>query len=308
MNTKQLDAFLAVAELSSFTKAAHSLGVSQPTVTARIKSLELSFGISLLHRSAGGTRLTPAGRRLHRYASRIVRLSEFAQRAVCDAAERPPTFVVGAAECLTAYRLVPLIEHMHLRHPGVELSIHSLQDDPVTLVRDEAVDCAFYIGARAASPADIGHQLLYPEPLTLVAAPFHPLAAARTVSTRELTGHTVACVQRGSSYQSGFEQAFAGIGSGAPGILSLGSIEAVKRGVAEGIGIALLPEITVTDELRGGTLRRIDWQPPFEVFAQCVWRRDLSDSAIFRAVFDAALQLTAEQAEAHEARQLQTAC
>jgi len=306
MNTKQLDAFLAVAELSSFTKAAHSLGLSQPTVTARIKSLEQSFGTPLLHRSAGGTRLTPAGRRLHLYASRIVRLSEFAQRAVCDAAERPPAFVVGAAECLTAYRLVPLIEHMYLRHPSVELSIHSLQDDPVALVRDEAVDCAFFIGTRTASPEGVGHQLLCPEPLALVAHPFHPLVGARAVSTRELTGHTVACIQRGSSYQRGFEQALAG--SGTPGILSLGSIEAVKRGVAEGIGMALLPEITVTDELRSGALRRIDWQPPFEVFAQCVWRRDLSDSAFFRAVFDTALQLTAEQAEAYADSQLQAAC
>lgn len=294
MNIKHLSAFLAVAEYCSFTKAASSLGLAQPTVTARIKSLEQALDTPLLHRTVGGTRLTPAGRRLHRYASRIVQLSEYAQQAVTETVEFRPSLTVGAAECLTAYRLVPLIEYMHLRHPGYDLSLRALDDDPVALVRDERMDCAFFIGKRVAED-DVHQLMLCTEQLALVAEPSHPLAAVQGVSLRGLSKQTVICASRGSGYQTAFEDALSQAEVETSGILSLGSIDAVKRGLSDGMGVALLPQISVEQELRTGKLRRIDWQAPFQVFAQCVWRRGLDDDAVFRALLSTALQVTAEQ-------------
>jgi len=296
MNIKHLSAFLAVAESRSFTQAARLLGLAQPTVTTRIKSLEQSLETSLLNRTADGAHLTPAGRRLQRYARRIVHLSQLAKESVSvsDSAESPPTLVVGAGECITTYRLLPLIEHLHLRHPTLELTLRALDDCPVDLVRDEQVDCAFFIGPRAAAPT-VHHRVLRPERLALVAHPAHPLAGVPIGSTRDLGGHTLACAHRSNGYQRAFEAELAAAGAPPAGVLGLGSVDAVKRSVGEGIGMALLPEVTVADELRLGQLRRIAWRPAFEVFAQCVWRRGLDDDAVFRTVLTTARQVMTEQ-------------
>ncbi|MGK5543239.1 LysR family transcriptional regulator [Streptomyces sp. URMC 127] len=294
MNIKHLSAFLAVAEVRSFTGAARLLGLAQPTVTARIKALEQTLDTSLLDRTAEGARLTPAGRRLHRYARRIVRLSELALESVSGPAGTPPSLVIGAAECITTYRLVPVIEYLHLRHQPLEVSLRSLSDDPVSLVRDEQADCAFFIGSRTTAE-DVNHLVLRPESLSLVAHPSHPLAGAPVRSLADLASHTVACAHRGSGYQHDFEAALAAAGVSGAGFLALGSVDAVKRSVGEGIGMALLPTVTVAEELRLGQLRRIDWRPPFEVFSQCVWRRGLEDNPLFRTVLDAARQVLMEE-------------
>lgn len=306
MNIKHLSAFLTVADSRSFTQAARLLGLAQPTVTARIKSLEQTLETPLLHRTAGGARLTPAGRRLHRYARRIVQLSELAQQSVSGPADFPPSLVIGAAECVTTYRLVPLIEYLHLRYQALELSLRTLDEDPVSLVRDEQIDCAFFIGTRTVAD-DVNHLVLRPESLSLVAHPSHPLVGSPVRSTAALASGTVACAHRGSGYQRSFEAALAAAGVSAAGILGLGSVDAVKRSVGEGIGMALLPTVTVAQELRLGQLRRIDWQPPFKVFSQCVWRRGLDDDSVFRTVLDTARQVMAEQ-DASADLSLQPAC
>ncbi|WP_333739948.1 LysR family transcriptional regulator [Streptomyces sp. IBSBF 2806] len=293
MNIKHLSAFLTVADSRSFTQAARILGLAQPTVTARIKSLEQTLDTPLLLRTASGASLTPAGRRLHRYARRIVQLSELAQQSVCDPADAPDALVIGAAECIVTYRLVPLIEYLHLRHQQLDLSLRALDADPVRLVREEQIDCAFFIGPRTAA-ADVHHRVLRPEGLSLVAHPEHPLAGRPVLSTADLAPHTVACANRESGYQRGLERALVEAGALARGILVLGSVDAVKRSVGEGIGMALLPTVAVAEELRLGQLRRLDWRAPFTVYSQCVWRRGLDDDPVFRTVLGTARQVLAE--------------
>lgn len=292
MNIKQLDAFLAVAESRSFTQAARFLGLTQPTVTARIKALEQILEAPLLDRTAGGAQLTPAGRRLHSYACRIVRLSELAQYSVSEPDCQTPPLAIGAAECITTYRLVPLIEYLHLRHRTLEVSLRTLDDDPVSLVREERVDCAFFIGPRRTAP-DIRHHTLRPESLSLVAAPSHPLVGVSVGSAAEFAASTVVCAHRWGGYQHSFESVLAA--TAAPGgVLTVGSVDAVKRSVGEGIGIALLPTVAVRDELRDGLLGQIGWHAPFEVFSQCVWRQGLDENPSFVTVIDAAVQVLTE--------------
>ncbi|WP_420031830.1 LysR family transcriptional regulator [Streptomyces sp. cg28] len=307
MNIKQLDAFLAVAQSRSFTQAARLLGLAQPTVTARIKTLEQILDAPLLDRTAGGAQLTPAGRRLHDYACRIVRLSELARNSVAEPADQAPPLAIGAAECITTYRLVPLIEYLHLRHGGLGVSLRGLDDDPVSLVREERVDCAFFIGPRPATP-DVRHRALRRESLCLVAAPSHPLAGRAVGSAAEFAAETLVCAHRWSGYQRALEAELAASGVPAGGVLALGSVDAVKRGVGEGIGIALLPSVAVRDELREGLLGAIRWRPPFEVFSQCVWRRGLDDDPSFATVLDAARQVLAEGEAADGAAMLRPAC
>lgn len=306
MNIKQLDAFLAVAGSRSFTKAARLLGLAQPTVTARIKALEQVLDAVLLQRTADGAQLTAAGRQLHAYASRIVRLSELAQHSVSGPGTQEPPLSVGAAECIVAYRLLPMIEYLHLRHGGLGVALRGLDDDPVALLNQELVDCAFFIGPRLDSPT-VHHRLLRRESLSLVAAPSHPLAGVSVASAEDFAGETIVCAHRwNGGYQRCFETALAATGRPPAGVLTLGSVDAVKRGVGEGVGIALLPTVAVRDELRSGQLGRIGWWAPFDVYSQCAWRPGLEEDVSFATVLDAAGQVLAED-RTHDAPVLRSA-
>ncbi|MEE1943021.1 LysR family transcriptional regulator [Streptomyces sp. TRM 70361] len=299
MDLKELSAFLEVVERGSFTKAAHRLELAQPTVTARIKSLERSVGTSLIVRGAHGARLTSAGRRFHRYASRIVRLSEAARSAVDGAAGQSASLVIGAADCLAAYRLVPLIEYMHLRHPELEVAFSGLLDEPWAELSGGRLDCALFVGPRLQR-GDIAHRVLCRERLTLVAHPAYPVAARNRMEDGDLKGRTMVCANRGG-YQEALERHLAVQGLDVPA-LAVGSVDAVKRSVADGVGVAVLPAVCVADEVRAGMLQRIDWEPGFEVFAQCAWRRDLADDPAFRVMLATAVQLTAENTPAAAVR------
>ncbi|MEU3572096.1 LysR family transcriptional regulator [Kitasatospora sp. NPDC036755] len=294
MDTKHLTTFLAVAEHSSITKAADTLRLSQPTVTARIKKLEGALGADLFRRGGNGTSLTGAGRRLWHYAHHIVRLTESAQQAIaCPDQARERNLAVRADPALLSHRLLPLVEYMHLRHPTTTLDLKGLDEEPTEVVRKGEADCVYFIGPPAHS--ELESALLCPEPAVLVTAPGRRLTRAG-LGFGTLRGATVLCTHRRDSLQELFEQALRNTNGTVPRVLSLGTLDAVKRGVAEGLGVALLPRIAVDAELADGRLRGMDWQPPFQVFSQVAWRAGLRGDPGFQLLLSASLQVTAEQA------------
>jgi DNA-binding transcriptional LysR family regulator len=78
-------------------------------------------------------------------------------------------------------------------------------------------------------------------------------------------------------------------------VLALDSIDAAKRAVASGLGISLVPEVTVAAELADGRLCRLPWVPPFRVYTQFAWRQDNSINPSVTALVSAAAQVVSEQ-------------
>lgn len=294
MDVSHLSTFLAVADCANFTKAAVRLDLSQPTVTARIKRLEASLGVGLFQRGAGGARLTYAGIRLQRYARTIVQLAESAQRAVTDTDGDASSLEIRADSGLLAHRLVTLVEYMHLRHPEVTLNLNALYGSPLDAVREDWADCVYFVGA-ATSASDVESILLCPEPLVLVADPHHPLAGAGRVSTEQLRGVSVVCAERTTGYQNSFERLLREAGAEPAGVLPLGTTAAAVRGVREGIGLALVPEVAVAGDLASGWLRALDWEPPFQVFSQIAWRPGLRKAEAFQRLLAATMRVISEQ-------------
>lgn len=253
--------------------------------------------MTLLRRGPDGIQLTEAGRQLHQYALRIVHLAKFAEQMVMNTDELPAPLMVGAAECLTAYRLLPLIEYLQLRYPELKTTFRSLDEDPWSMVRDGRIDCALFIDSRSTN-TDVNSTLLSSEPLALVADRQHRLAATANITLSDLAAETMICAHHASTYQVAFEQLLVNAGADLPRTLAVGSIIAVKRGLAEGIGVALLPRITVAQELCTGQLIQLGWHPPFEFFSQIAWRPELDSDSAFRTLLLAAKRVTAEQSSA----------
>ncbi|MDG9718930.1 LysR family transcriptional regulator [Streptomyces sp. DH24] len=293
MELRLLVTFEKVAGVLSFTQAAAELKYAQSSVTSQVRSLESSLGVELFDRLGSRIRLTEAGERLLPYARRMIELSEEARAAVADTGEPSGSLAVGTMESLTSYRLPPLLEYFHHRHPKVRLSLRTtIGDETRQALRQGTYDVGFLMEAETEH-AGLECEVLAVEPLALVAAPGHPLAG-RPVALADLVGPPLLATEPGCAYRDLFERELRTVGDVA--FMEFGTIEATKRAAAAGLGTALLPEVTVAAELAGGSLVRLDWRAPFTLRTQLAWRAGKRLPAHARLFVEQARRLVTEQA------------
>ncbi|MFD0153523.1 LysR family transcriptional regulator [Streptomyces sp. NPDC055721] len=292
MELRLLVAFEKVADVLSFTRAAADLGYAQSSVTGQIRSLETSLGVELFERLGSRIRLTEAGERLLPYARRMTELAEEARTAVATAAEPTGTIAVGTMESLTSYRLPPLLEYFHHRYPKVRLTLRpTLGDATRQALRQGTYDVGFLM-EPGTEHEGLESEVLAPEPLVLVAGPGHPLAGRTGLTSADLAAAHLVGTEPGCPYRDLFEEE---LREWAPPFMEFGTIEATKRGVTSGLGVALLPRVAVAAELASGTLVALDWEAPFTLFTQLAWRRGKKLPAHVRLFVEQARQLVSEQ-------------
>ncbi|MET7696977.1 LysR family transcriptional regulator [Streptomyces sp. NPDC005485] len=292
MELRLLVTFEKVASVLSFTQAAAELKYAQSSVTSQIRALESSLGAELFDRLGSRIRLTEAGERLLPYARQIIELNEEARAAVTGTEELAGTLTVGTMESLTSYRLPPLLELFHHRYPGVRLSMRpTLGDETRQALRQGTYDVGFLMEAETEHPG-LEVAVLAVEPLALVAAPGHRLAG-KPAGTADLVREPLLATEPGCAYRDLFERE---LNSPAPvQFMEFGTIEATKRAAAAGLGIALLPEVTVAAELAEGTLQQLLWEPPFTLVTQLAWRSGKRLPAHVRLFVEQARRLVSEQ-------------
>ncbi|MFF4353689.1 LysR family transcriptional regulator [Streptomyces sp. NPDC001530] len=294
MELRLLVTFEKVATVLSFTRAAAELKYAQSSVTSQIRALESSLGTELFDRLGSHIRLTEAGERLLPYARQIIELSEEARAAVAGAREPAGTLAVGTMESLTSYRLPPLLEFFHHRYPGVRLSLRTtIGDETRQALRQGTYDVGFLM-EEETEHVGLESEELAVEPLALVAAPGHPLSG-KAVVTADLTDQPLLATEPGCAYRDLFERELNSLSPDPVSFMEFGTIEATKRAAAAGLGMALLPEVTVAAELAEGSLLRLRWEPPFTLRTQLAWRAGKRLPAHARLFLEQARKLVAEQ-------------
>ncbi|MFD9326393.1 LysR family transcriptional regulator [Streptomyces sp. NPDC060065] len=292
MELRLLVTFEKVATVLSFTQAAAELKYAQSSVTSQIRALESSLGAELFDRLGSRIRLTEAGERLLPYTRQIIELAEEARAAVVGAGEPSGALTVGTMESLTAYRLLPLLELFHHRYPGVRLSLRTtIGDETRQALRQGTYDVGFLM-ERETEHAGLETAVLAVEPLALVAAPGHRLANTPVV-TADLVRESLLATEPGCAYRDLFELELNSLEQVA--FTEFGTIEATKRAAATGLGIALLPEVTVAAELADGSLVRLPWEVPFTLRTQLAWRAGKRLPAHVRLFVEQARRLVREQ-------------
>ncbi|WP_225835316.1 LysR family transcriptional regulator [Streptomyces sp. NK08204] len=297
MEHRLLVTFEKVATVLSFTRAAAELSYAQSSVTGQIRALESALGTELFDRLGGRIRLTEAGERLLPYARRIIELTEEARAAVTGTQEPAGTLTIGTMESLTSYRLPPLLEYFHHRHPKVRLALRTtIGDETRQSLRQGSYDLGFLMEAETEHPG-LECAVLATEPLALVAAPGHPLAGGRETGTADLLRQSLLATEPGCAYRDLFERELTAVAAGEPVVFTeFGTIEATKRAAAAGLGISLLPEVTVAAELAEGSLVRLCWEPPFTLRTLLAWRAGKRLAAHAQLFVEQALRLVSEQA------------
>jgi DNA-binding transcriptional LysR family regulator len=292
---RQLRTFSKVAHIMNFTKAAAELKYAQSSVTAHVKALETELNVALFERLGGQVRLTNAGRQLLPYADRVLDMVDEAGRVVTESEDLAGTLSIGTIECITTYRLPPLLELFYHRFPGVQLSLHTA---PCLETAQALVAGALDVGFLMEEKADHDGLVTAPlcaEKLIVVAARDHALTRADSVTVGDLETADILAVETGCVYRDLFELELGRASDRPPPVLELGTIEAIKRTVKSGLGISLLPEITVREELASGELALVPWDVPFHVSTQVAWHREKWMSRELKTFIDEAIRTVGEQ-------------
>ncbi|MFD1560332.1 transcriptional regulator CynR [Paraburkholderia silviterrae] len=191
MLLRHITYFLAVAEHSSFTRAAVALHVSQPALSQQIKQLEETLGTQLFDRTGRTTRLTDTGEVYFQYARRALQDLEEGKRAIHDVSDLSRgSFRVAVTPTFTNYLVGPLVEAYHALHPNVTLTLREMtQERMEELLVDGELDVG--IAFEDVRSPDIESQRLLVETLALVVGAGHPLARRRKIGLRALNDESL---------------------------------------------------------------------------------------------------------------------
>ena len=256
MDLFALETFLAVAEERSFSRAATRLHRTQPAVSQAVAKLEAELGEVLLERSSRDGTLTDAGEVLREYAVKLLNLRGEAAGALSELRELHRGRLNLAANEYTSLYLLPLLDEYRRRNPRVKIAV---QRALASRIADEVLQHSVEIGVLSFRPEDeqIRSVVVYRDQLEFVMNPKHRLAKEREVSIQQLgtqnfIAHNISSPQRQKVIDT-FRRHKTPLQIG----VELPSLEAIKRFVEMGNGVALVPGLTVRTELESGTLVRV---------------------------------------------------
>jgi DNA-binding transcriptional LysR family regulator len=256
MELSQLETFLAVAEERSFSRAAQRLHRTQPAVSQVIRKLEQSVGETLFDRSARDGSLTAAGALLRDYALRLLALRREASSALDELKSLERGHLQLAANEYTCMYLLPAIDAFRRQFPHIPVTVQRML---ASHIPQELNLRTFELGVISfrPDPEHIRTIAVYGDSLALIVSPQHPLARAGRVSIRDLGNETFIAHNVASPLRRRVIEAFQRFRTPLNMAIELPTIEAIKRFVAMGNGVALVPHITVARELETGDLVRV---------------------------------------------------
>ncbi len=253
MELSQLETFLAVADERSFSRAAVRMHRTQPAVSQVIRKLEAAVGETLFDRAARDGSLTAAGELLREYALRLIALRREAASALGELKSLERGQLQLAANEYTCMYLLPAIDAFRRAYPHINVTVHRML---ASRIPDELNLRTFELGMISFRPDPESHRSIavYGDSLKLIVSPNHPLAGAARVSINDLgsenfIAHNVASPLRRKVIET-FQRYRTPLRMG----IELPTIEAIKRFVAMGNGVALVPHLTVARELETGEL------------------------------------------------------
>lgn len=284
-----------MAEERSFSKAAVRLHRTQPAVSQVIRKLEASVGETLFDRAARDGSLTAAGVLLHDYALRLLALRREAASALGELKSLERGRLQLAANEYTCMYLLQAIDRYRREFPQISVAVHRML---ASHIPDELNLRTFELGMISfkPDPAQFRTIAVYGDSLALIVSPSHPLAGAERVSIADLGEETFIAHNVASPLRRKVLEAFQRYRTPLNMGIELPTIEAIKRFVAMGNGVALVPHLTVARELETGDLVRVHVDElDVKRILRLVYRREATLSYAARAFLRTVRTLAQEQ-------------
>lgn len=253
MELSELRVFLRVASERSFSRAAMKLHRTQPAVSQSIRRIEGDLGERLFDRSTKDATLTEAGRLLKDYAERLLRLEEEAEAAVRELKDLQRGRVLIGANEASVHVVLPLIAKFRDAHPLVHVDVRRVH---ARQIGAEVAQGSLDFGVLTFQPAEAGLKsvTLGQDELVMLVHPTNPLAKRREVNIAECGRQTVIAHNDPSHVRERVLRLFEQHHIPANILISLPSLEGIKRAVAMQLGVALLPRRCAESEIQRGEL------------------------------------------------------
>lgn len=253
MDFFQLETFLAVAQTGSFSGAAKIMHRTQPAISQLVRKLEQEIGEPLFDRSSRDGLLTDAGKVLQEYATKMLNLRREAHASLEELRQVQRGTLVIAANEFTSLYLLPVLEEFRRFSPMIRISIHR---SLASSIADQVLDHTVELGVLSFRPENplLQSVVVFRDELVFVVPSAHPLAKAKIVSIRQLGAESFVAHNVVSPYRMKVLEAFKKHKTPLNMDVEMPTIEAIKRFVAAGNGVALVPRVSVETELNRGEL------------------------------------------------------
>ncbi|MFA4914590.1 MAG: LysR family transcriptional regulator [Comamonadaceae bacterium] len=250
ISTRQLRAFVALADARHFTRAAQRCHLTQPAFSAVIRSLELGLGARLFDRSTRSVDLTPEGQVFEASARRLLADFDLAQSDLGDHLSRRRGHVaVAALPSLAAALLPDILARYRQAYPGVTLTlVDALAGPCLDKVRSAEVDMA--LASRRDDMSGLASTFLMADRFHVVCREDHPLARQDEVAAEQLLHWPIIHMSRASSVRQGLEQLMPALARHVA--FEVDHLATAMGLVQAGLGISIVPAMTLFHFQRPG--------------------------------------------------------
>ncbi|WP_339796716.1 LysR family transcriptional regulator [Paenibacillus sp. FSL R5-0744] len=255
MDLTYLRTFREVAKRQSFTRAAEELGYAQSSVTMQIQKIEKEYGVPLIERHGRQLRLTPPGEELLKLFVEILDLYDRSKETIAQ--QIGGTLTIGTIDSLAAFYLPPYLQQLRTKFPKLDIHLQTMQEaNLLAKIKDGEVDIGLMLD-RTTTDSLLDRTIIRDEPLVLIAPINHPLAQMDIVTLQDLNKCELIVSEESCIYRSLFENLLKEHGIIFRIGFELSNLEAIKRCVMNGLGIALLPKIVAEEEIERGNLAEL---------------------------------------------------
>ncbi len=257
MELRHLQTFQAVVQAGSFQGAADELQYAQSTITLHIQQLEADLGVKLFARQGRKVQLTEAGRNLRDAADHLLWETARLRQLMAELAQGETGHIrLGVIEPTASLRLPSLLMRFFERRPKVRLTV---EIGGTIAISHQVATGKLDMGVCSPPPAHLGlwFESLFHETLVLLAPQAHPLATRDVITPDQLAGQRLLLTERTCAYREVTERVLLSHGANPYSGIEIGSLEAMKRAVQEGLGVALLPAIAATPPPAGTVTRTV---------------------------------------------------
>ncbi|GGF97043.1 LysR family transcriptional regulator [Paenibacillus abyssi] len=256
MNISQLETLLTISKTMSFRKAGELLNLTQPAVSAQIKSLEDEFKTVLIDRNQPVT-LTDRGQVFLEHAERILSIVEELKQKLSDLNQTPQGHIVLGTTTSIAIQILPrVLSYFQDQFPLIKTTIHSMPSSQVvTSVENGTVDIGItYLSERSPN---VETSILYYDTYELVVSPDHPLSRFKHTTVDKLKDIPFIMLSPDTLGRRFIDKMFRKYDIQPNIVMELSSSEEVKRMVELNLGASIVSKLSIANELRLGTLRMI---------------------------------------------------
>jgi DNA-binding transcriptional LysR family regulator len=254
MDFEQLRTFLQVSRLKSFSRAAEKLGITQPAISAQIRSLEKEIGARLFDRDGGKVTFTAAGRLFEPFAEHCLQCQSHIALAVNELFRSARGEVsISASEATSLYVLPPVLAQYKRHYTRVSLNIVRAEHvRSLESVLNREVD--FAVVSMPTKEPRLAVHLMHRDEIVLAVAPMHPLARQETIKFDELLKYPLLLLKQGRQ-RTQINHMFHMVDAHPRIAMEVDSSELLKRLICAEMGMGFLPRANVLDDVHAGLLK-----------------------------------------------------